>query len=138
MLTLVYGLLALAVLIALMGIANTLSLSIHERTRELGLLRAVGQTRRQLRSSVRWESVIVAVFGTVGGIGLGTFLGWGLVRALSAQEGFGTLRCAGRLAGHHPRTRRCCRSRRGPASRTTAPPGSTSSMRSPRRDERRT
>ena len=88
-LTLVYGLLALAVFIALMGIANTLSLSIHERTRELGLLRAVGQTRRQLRSSVRWESVIVAVFGTVGGIGLGTFLGWGLVRALSAQEGFG-------------------------------------------------
>ena len=72
-----------------MGIANTLSLSIHERTRELGLLRAVGQRRRQLRSSVRWESVIVAVFGTLGGIGLGTFLGWGLVRALAAQEGFG-------------------------------------------------
>ena len=88
-LTLVYGLLALAIVIALMGIANTLSLSIHERTRELGLLRAVGQTRRQLRSSVRWESVIVAVFGTIGGIGLGTFLGWGLVRALAAQEGFG-------------------------------------------------
>jgi putative ABC transport system permease protein len=73
-----------------MGIANTLSLSIHERTRELGLLRAVGQSRRQLRSSVRWESVIVAVFGTLGGIALGTFLGWGLVRALSVQEGFGT------------------------------------------------
>jgi putative ABC transport system permease protein len=88
-LSLVYGLLALAIVIALMGIANTLSLSIHERTRELGLLRAVGQTRRQLRSSVRWESVIVAVFGTLGGIALGTFLGWGLVRALAAEEGFG-------------------------------------------------
>jgi putative ABC transport system permease protein len=88
-LTFVYGLLGLAILIALMGIANTLSLSIHERTRELGLLRAVGQTRRQLRSSVRWESVIVAVFGTIGGVGIGTFLGWSLVRALSAQEGFG-------------------------------------------------
>ena len=81
---------ALAVLIALMGIANTLSLSIHERTRELGLLRAVGQTRREVRSTVRWESVIVAVFGTLGGVGLGTFLGWGLIRALTAQEGFGT------------------------------------------------
>ncbi len=89
MLFFVYGMLGLAVLIALMGIANTLSLSIHERTRELGLLRAVGQTRREVRSTVRWESVIVAVFGTLGGLGLGTFLGWGLMRALAAQEGFG-------------------------------------------------
>ena len=90
MLLFVYGMLALAVVIALMGIANTLSLSIHERTRELGLLRAVGQTRREVRSTVRWESVIVAIFGTLGGVGLGTFLGWGLLRALTAQEGFGT------------------------------------------------
>ena len=89
MLYFVYGMLGLAVVIALMGIANTLSLSIHERTRELGLLRAVGQTRREVRSTVRWESVIVAVFGTIGGIGLGVFLGWGLMRALVAQEGFG-------------------------------------------------
>jgi putative ABC transport system permease protein len=89
MLFFVYGMLGLAVLIALMGIANTLSLSIHERTRELGLLRAVGQTRAQIRSTVRWESVIVAVFGTIGGIGLGTFLGWGLMRALEAEQGFG-------------------------------------------------
>ena len=63
----IYGLLGVAVLIALMGIANTLSLSIHERTRELGLLRAVGQSRAQVRATVRWESVIVAVFGTIGG-----------------------------------------------------------------------
>ncbi len=90
MLLFVYGMLALAVVIALMGIANTLSLSIHERTRELGLLRAVGQTRREVRSTVRWESVIVAIFGTLGGVGLGTFLGWGLLRAMAAQEGFGT------------------------------------------------
>ena len=80
-LTLVYALLALAVLIALLGIANTLTLAVHERTRELGLLRAVGQTRAQLRSMVRWESVVVAAFGTAGGLGLGTFLGWALVRA---------------------------------------------------------
>lgn len=81
MLTLVYALLALAVLIALLGIANTLTLAIHERTRELGLLRAVGQTRSQLRAMVRWESVLVAAFGTVGGLALGAFLGWVLVEA---------------------------------------------------------
>ncbi|MCD9875035.1 ABC transporter permease [Streptomyces guryensis] len=81
MLTLVYALLALAVLIALLGIANTLTLAIHERTRELGLLRAVGQTRPQLRAMVRWESVLVAAFGTIGGLGLGAFLGWVLVKA---------------------------------------------------------
>jgi putative ABC transport system permease protein len=91
MLGLVYALLALSIVIALMGIGNTLSLAIHERTRELGLLRAVGQTRGQTRSMVRWESVIVAVFGTAGGVALGSFLGWGVVRALSVQEGFGTL-----------------------------------------------
>jgi putative ABC transport system permease protein len=89
MLYVIYGLLGIAVLIAVMGIGNTLALSIHERTRELGLLRAIGQSRSQLRSSLRWESVIVAVFGTIGGLGLGTFLGWGLMRALAAQEGFG-------------------------------------------------
>ena len=76
--------LALAIVIALMSIANTLSLSIHERSRELGLFRAVGQTRRQARSMVRWESVIIATFGTIGGIVLGTFLGWGLVEASSS------------------------------------------------------
>ncbi|MER6100260.1 FtsX-like permease family protein [Streptomyces sp. NPDC001728] len=86
MLTLVYALLALAVLIALLGIANTLTLSVHERTRELGLLRAVGQTRAQLRAMVRWESVLVAAFGTLGGLTLGGFLGWVLVRA---SEGSG-------------------------------------------------
>src|SRR6185437_13564904 len=81
---LVYVMLALAIVIALMGVANTLSLSIHERTRELGLLRALGQTRRQMRSMVIWESMIIAVFGTVGGVALGTFLGWARVRAASA------------------------------------------------------
>jgi putative ABC transport system permease protein len=80
----VYILLVLAIIIALLGIANTLSLSIHERTRELGLLRAVGQTRRQTRSMIRWESAIISLFGTVGGIALGTFLAWALVKASSS------------------------------------------------------
>src|SRR5918994_470456 len=87
LLTIIYALLALAIIIALMGIANTLSLSIHERTRELGLLRAVGQTRAQVRSMVRWESVIVATFGVIGGIGLGVFLGWALVEAAGNTPG---------------------------------------------------
>src|SRR5690606_18123743 len=65
--------------------------SVHERTRELGLLRAVGQTRAQLRAMVRWESVLVSGFGAVVGVALGLFLGWGLIRALDAAEGIGTL-----------------------------------------------
>ncbi len=89
MLFVIYGLLGIAVLIAVMSVGNTLALSIHERTRELGLLRAVGQTRSQLRSALRWESVIVAVFGTIGGLALGTFLGWGLMRAMKAEGAFG-------------------------------------------------
>ncbi|MEO3762474.1 FtsX-like permease family protein [Streptomyces sp. B8F3] len=85
MLTLVYALLALAVLIALLGIANTLTLAVHERTRELGLLRAVGQTRAQLRAMVRWESVLVAAFGTAGGLTLGAFLGWAMTKATDSS-----------------------------------------------------
>jgi putative ABC transport system permease protein len=79
----IYVMLALAIVIAAMGIANTLSLSIHERRRELGLLRAVGQDRAQTRSMVRWESIVVAVFGTIGGLAMGTFLGWGVMRGIA-------------------------------------------------------
>jgi putative ABC transport system permease protein len=89
LLTVIYVLLVMAIVIALMGIANTLSLSIHERTRELGLLRAVGQSRRQLRRMVRGEALVVALFGTVGGLGLGTFLGWAMVKTIEAAEGLG-------------------------------------------------
>src|SRR5690606_23593477 len=74
-----------AIVIALVGIANTLRLSIHERTRELGLLRAVGMTRPQMRSSVRWESAIVAVFGTVGGVGIGVLVAWAIIRSFSSE-----------------------------------------------------
>ena len=79
-LALIYVMLLLAVIIALMGIANTLSLSVYERTREIGLLRAVGGIRGQIRSMVRWESVLISVFGTLGGIAIGVFLGWALVQ----------------------------------------------------------
>jgi putative ABC transport system permease protein len=80
-----YSLLGLAVIIALFGIVNTLGLSIFERIRELGLLRAVGATRRQLRSMIRWEAVIIAVLGAVLGLAIGVFFGWTIVRALSSQ-----------------------------------------------------
>ena len=90
MLAMFYALLMLAVVIALLGIANTLALSIHERTRELGLLRAVGMGRSQVRSTVRWESIIIAVFGTTLGLAIGTFFGWAIVRAM-ADEGIDTL-----------------------------------------------
>ncbi|MGC4110078.1 MAG: ABC transporter permease [Nocardioides sp.] len=85
LLNLMYGLLGLALVIALVGIANTLALSIYERTHELGLLRAVGMTRPQLRRSVRAEAVIIALLGTVEGLALGTLLGWAVVRALHSQ-----------------------------------------------------
>jgi putative ABC transport system permease protein len=78
----IYGLLAFAVIIALFGIANTLMLSVHERTRELGLLRAVGATRRQIRTMVRWESVIIAWLGTLLGLVIGVVLAFSLVKAL--------------------------------------------------------
>lgn len=79
------ALLALAVIIALIGIANTVALSVYERTRELGLLRAVGMTRRQLRRTVRWEAAIVATFGAVLGVAVGLLFGAGVVRALPAE-----------------------------------------------------
>jgi putative ABC transport system permease protein len=85
MLALVYALLGLAILIALLGIANTLALSIYERVREIGLLRAVGMTRSQLRSAIRWEAVIVALQGTALGLVLGVFFGWAMVKALEDE-----------------------------------------------------
>jgi putative ABC transport system permease protein len=87
---LVYALLALAVIIALLGIANTLALSIFERTRELGLLRAVGMTRTQLRNAVRYESVIIALLGTGLGLVIGVGFGAAVLRALS-EEGVSDL-----------------------------------------------
>jgi len=85
LLNLVYGLLALALVIALVGIANTLALSIYERTRELGLLRAVGMTRRQVRTTIRYEAVIMALLGTTQGLVVGVLLGWAVVTALNSQ-----------------------------------------------------
>ncbi len=78
-------LLALAVLIAALGIVNTLALSVIERTREIGLLRAVGMGRRQVRRMIRLESVVIAIFGTLLGLALGVALGSALVTALNDE-----------------------------------------------------
>jgi putative ABC transport system permease protein len=85
LLGLIYALLALAVLIALIGIVNTLMLSVFERTHEIGLLRAVGMRRRQVRSMIRSEAVILSVFGAVIGIVVGTGLGVALAESLKHQ-----------------------------------------------------
>jgi putative ABC transport system permease protein len=85
LLGIIYALLGLAVIIAVLGIVNTLALSVIERTREVGLLRAVGMSRRQLRTMVRLESVAISVLGAVLGIGLGLIFGISLQRAISGQ-----------------------------------------------------
>src|SRR5207248_981687 len=74
-----------SIIIAFIGIVNTLALSVLERTQELGLLRAVGMSRRQVRRMIRWESVIVALFGTVLGLAVGTFFGFALVSSLHSK-----------------------------------------------------
>ncbi len=84
---LVYALLALAIVISLFGIANTLALSIHERTRELGMLRAIGMSRRQVRTMVRYEAVITALIGAILGMALGVVFAALIAQPLK-DEGF--------------------------------------------------
>ncbi len=78
-------LLVLSVIIAALGVVNTLALSVLERARELGLLRALGLTRRQTRSMVRWEAVIIALLGAILGLVIGAGMGSAVVRALASQ-----------------------------------------------------
>ncbi|HEX4982444.1 MAG TPA: FtsX-like permease family protein, partial [Ilumatobacteraceae bacterium] len=85
LLNLVTALLAMSIVIALFGIVNTLGLSIYERTRELGLLRAVGMDRRSVKRMIRWESVIIAIFGGLLGIVVGIGFGFALQRALESE-----------------------------------------------------
>ena len=129
LLNLIYALLSLAVITSLFGIANTLALSIHERTRELGMLRAIGMSRRQVRRMIRYEAVITALIGALLGLVLGVIFA-ALVSRPLADEGF-TLSYpigdADPAAGAGRDRRR--RSRR--SGRPAAPPASTCSRRSP-------
>ncbi|MDX3380365.1 ABC transporter permease [Streptomyces niveiscabiei] len=85
LLYLVYALLGLAIVIAVLGVVNTLALSVVERTREIGLLRAIGLARRQLRRMIRLESVVIAVFGAVLGLALGMVWGVCIQQVLALQ-----------------------------------------------------
>jgi putative ABC transport system permease protein len=87
LLGLIYALLALAVIVSLFGIANTLALSIHERTRELGMLRAIGMSRRQVRTMIRYEAVITALIGALLGIVIGVIFAALIAQPLK-DEGF--------------------------------------------------
>jgi putative ABC transport system permease protein len=95
----VTALLGLSVVIALLGIANTLGLSISERTRELGLLRAIGMGRRQLRSMIRSEAAIIAALGALIGLGVAVFFGWALVGAMRRVGVTSLVFPVGQLAG---------------------------------------
>jgi putative ABC transport system permease protein len=79
------ALLFLSEIIAVLGIVNTLALSVYERTHELGLLRAVGMSRRQVRRMIRGESVVIALVGGLVGTALGVFWGWAFTTALASQ-----------------------------------------------------
>ncbi|MBA8959937.1 ABC transporter permease [Rhodococcus opacus] len=85
LLAILYGLLALAVVIAILGIINTLALSVVERRREIGMLRAVGMQRSQMRRTIYLESMLIAVFGAAVGVLLGIAFGWGFVSTLKDQ-----------------------------------------------------
>ncbi|MGW1076231.1 ABC transporter permease [Streptomyces sp. NPDC002537] len=90
LLNMIYGLLALAIIVAVLGVVNTLALSVVERTREIGLMRAIGLSRRQMRRMIRLESVVIALFGALLGLGLG--MTWGTTsQKLLALEGLGVL-----------------------------------------------
>ncbi|MFF5786430.1 ABC transporter permease [Streptomyces sp. NPDC012693] len=78
MLNIMYGLLGMALIIAVLGVVNTLAMSVFERQQEIGMLRAIGLDRRRVKRMVRLEAVVISVFGAVVGIGLGSFLGWAI------------------------------------------------------------
>jgi putative ABC transport system permease protein len=86
-LVLINVLLALTVLVAMVGIVNTLVLSIVERRREIALVRAVGALRGQIRATIRWEALLISTFGMAAAVGVGVMMGWVLVRTL-AEQGF--------------------------------------------------
>ncbi|NIY63258.1 ABC transporter permease [Streptomyces malaysiensis] len=99
LLNVLYGLLAMAVVIAVLGVVNTLAMSVFERTREIGMLRAVGLQPEQTKRMIRLESVLISLFGAVLGIGAGIFLGWAAGRLASDSiQGYEMVIPWGRIA----------------------------------------
>ncbi|MFB4423890.1 ABC transporter permease [Streptomyces sp. QL37] len=84
-LNIMYALLAMALIIAVLGVVNTLAMSVFERQQEIGMLRAIGLDRRRVKRMIRLEAVVISLFGAVVGVGLGTFLGWAIGKSLSAS-----------------------------------------------------
>lgn len=80
-----YGLLAMALIIAVLGVVNTLAMSVFERQQEIGMLRAIGLDRRKVKRMIRLEAVVISLFGAVVGVGLGMFLGWAIGQTVSAE-----------------------------------------------------
>ncbi|MEY9991891.1 putative ABC transport system permease protein [Streptomyces sp. V4I8] len=85
LLNIMYGLLAMALIIAVLGVVNTLAMSVFERQQEIGMLRAIGLDRRRVKRMVRLEAVVISVFGAVVGVGLGSFLGWAIGETFADQ-----------------------------------------------------
>ncbi|MFF8291125.1 ABC transporter permease [Streptomyces sp. NPDC016309] len=85
LLNIMYGLLAMALIIAVLGVVNTLAMSVFERQQEIGMLRAIGLDRRRVKRMVRLEAVVISVFGAVVGIGLGSFLGWAIGQTIKSS-----------------------------------------------------
>lgn len=84
-LNIMYGLLAMALIIAVLGVINTLAMSVFERQQEIGMLRAIGLDKRRVKRMIRLEAVVISVFGAVIGVVLGTFLGWAIGQTLAAE-----------------------------------------------------
>ncbi|MFF0560684.1 ABC transporter permease [Streptomyces sp. NPDC004266] len=85
LLNIMYGLLGMALIIAVLGVVNTLAMSVFERQQEIGMLRAIGLDRRRVKRMVRLEAVVISVFGAVVGIGLGSFLGWAVGETIKSS-----------------------------------------------------
>ncbi|MGP9020422.1 ABC transporter permease [Streptomyces sp. BR1] len=85
LLNIMYGLLAMALLIAVLGVVNTLAMSVFERQQEIGMLRAIGLDRRRVKRMIRLEAVVISVFGAVIGVGLGTFLAWAIGQTIKGS-----------------------------------------------------
>ncbi|MDK1475786.1 ABC transporter permease [Streptomyces sp. 549] len=99
MLNMLYGLLAMAVIVAVLGVVNTLAMSVFERSQEIGMLRAIGLDRSGIKSMVRLESVVIALFGGVMGVGLGVFFGWAAGEVIgSSVDSYALLIPWGRIA----------------------------------------
>ncbi|NEB06736.1 FtsX-like permease family protein, partial [Streptomyces sp. SID13726] len=83
MLNIMYGLLGMALIISVLGVVNTLAMSVFERTQEIGMLRAIGLDRSRVKNMIRLEAVVISLFGAVLGVGIGVFLAWAVGTTIS-------------------------------------------------------